>query len=51
MEDEWFEISDSDWLENGFVGKKLKLLTDAQFPESVLQEIKAAGMESYCIIV
>ena len=45
MEDEWFEISDSDWLEDGFIGKELKLLVDAQFPQPVFQEIRAAGIK------
>jgi hypothetical protein len=44
MEDEWFEISDSDWVENGFIGKKLKLIVDVQFPEPVLREIRTAGI-------
>ena len=46
MEDEWFEISDSDWLEDGFTGKELKLVVDAQFPIPVLLEIKAAGIKT-----
>jgi hypothetical protein len=45
MEDEWFEISDSDWLGDGFIGKELKLLVDAQFPQAVFQEIRAAGIK------
>jgi len=44
VEEEWFEISDSDWLENGFIGKKLKPIVDARFPEPVLREIRAAGI-------
>ena len=45
MEDEWFEISDSDWLEDGFIGKELKLVVDTQFPQPVFQEIRAAGIK------
>jgi hypothetical protein len=45
MEDEWFEISDSEWLEDGFIGKELKLLVDAQFPQPVCQEIRVAGIK------
>jgi hypothetical protein len=41
---EWFEISDEDWLGLGFVGKKLKLIADAQVPEPVIREIAEAGI-------
>jgi hypothetical protein len=45
MEDEWFEIYTSDWLDEGFIGKELKLLVDVQFPQPVFQEIRAAGIK------
>jgi len=41
-ESEWFEISDEDWLEPGFKGRKLKLLADAQIPGPVVAEIMGA---------
>lgn len=43
-EDEWFEISDRDWLDPKFKAKKLKLLADAQIPEIVAAEIRSAGI-------
>jgi predicted nuclease of predicted toxin-antitoxin system len=41
-ESEWFEVSDEDWLEPGFKGRKLKLMADAQVPAYIVQEIRAA---------
>jgi len=46
MEDEeWFEVSDEDWLDPRFIGKDLKLLADAQMPQPVIQEIGSAGIK------
>jgi hypothetical protein len=42
LDDEWFEIADTDWLDPSFKPKKLKLLADAQIPRLVIQEITAA---------
>ena len=41
---EWFEISDTDWLDPRFKPKKLKLLADEQFPEHIIAEIRAANI-------
>jgi Domain of unknown function (DUF5615) len=42
---EWFEISESDWLEPGLPRKELKLLADAQVPEPVVIEIRSATIK------
>lgn len=42
---EWFEISEKDWQDPRFRGKKVKLLTDAQFPEPVIDEIRRAKIK------
>jgi hypothetical protein len=45
MDDEWFDISVSDWLEDGFIGKELKLLANAQFPNALVSEIRSANIK------
>jgi uncharacterized protein DUF5615 len=47
--DEWFEVSDKDWLGPRFKGKKLKLLLDAQVPEAVAREIKGAKVTAHAL--
>ena len=41
---DWFEVSERDWREPGFKGKKLKLIADAMVPHVVVNEIRAAGI-------
>ena len=41
--DDWFEISDRDWLPS-FKPKKLKLLADEGIPEPIIAEIRSAGI-------
>ena len=43
-DEDWFEVSDEDWLDPKFKPKTLKLLADAQVPETVVQEINGAGI-------
>lgn len=42
--EDWFEVSDRDWLDPGFVGKKLKLLADADVPKPIVDELNAANV-------
>src|SRR3989440_9792523 len=41
---DWFEISDRDYLDPHFKGKKLKLLADQQVPAPVIAELRAANI-------
>ena len=42
-DDEWFEVSDKDWIPR-FKAKQLKLLADAQVPGPIVTEIGNAGI-------
>jgi predicted nuclease of predicted toxin-antitoxin system len=40
-QEEWFQVSEHDWLPKGFKGKKLKLLLDENIPTVVANEIRS----------
>jgi hypothetical protein len=42
--EDWFEVSVRDWLDPRFVGKKLKLLADADVPKPIVDELNAANV-------
>jgi hypothetical protein len=43
--EEWFEFSEDYMFTEGYIGKELKLLADAQFPNPVVAEIRSAKIK------